>query len=298
MNRSIFLATIIALAFSIVMTVLSAHIRLSDSGIDCSPWPQCFANSFQLDEQPGISIHQDDPGKTMRMFHRLIASLFGLLVLIQFSLVIWYRKSFNHGLLCPGLIMFLTILLAMVGMNTPNLEQPLITFINLSGGMTLTACLYWYLLGFFPTTPGKPVTLVSLIFALLSIATGAWVSANFAAGACEGICLPQGELANAFDPGRTLQITRTGIELDAEQPLILLVHQLITTGCLVVLTVNALLATPSERSVLLLSPVLGMAAVVAIEHSHHSVWLASVHNGLALLILLMLIHQYRRWGTQ
>jgi heme A synthase len=297
MNRTLFLSTLIALALSLAMTVLSAHIRLSDSGIDCSPWPECFASSYKIDDQPGISIHQEDPNKGVRMLHRMLASTFGLLVLFQFSVAVWYRKTQATGLLLPTVILALTIVLAVVGMNTPDILHPIITLVNLAGGMTLSACLYWYLLGFYPASTGKPITLITLISVSLAILSGAWVSGNFAAGACETVCSWQGNLGAAFDPGRTLDLTDEGLRIDHQQQIILLAHQLLAFISFALLIFVAALLRPFTRSALLLGATFGFGAIIVSEHFGQSVWLASTHNGLALIIPLLLIHQYRRWDS-
>lgn len=297
MNRTLFLSSLLALVLSLAMTALSAHIRLSDSGIDCSPWPDCFADSYKIDDQPGISIHQEDPNKGVRVLHRMLASSFGLLVLFQFSVAVWYRKTQTTGLLLPIIILTLTILLAIVGMYTPDILHPAITLVNLAGGMTLCACLYWYLLGFYPTTMGNPITLIAVISVFLAILSGAWVSGNFAAGACETICSWQGNPAAAFNPGRTLELTGVSLNIDSQQQMILLAHQILSLISIALVIFVAVQLRSFTRSVWLFGATFSLSAIIIGEHFGQSVWLASTHNGLALVILLLLIHQYRRWDS-
>ncbi|MBD3646585.1 MAG: heme A synthase, partial [Pseudomonadales bacterium] len=53
--------TWIAFVLSVAMTILSAWIRLADSGIGCAPWPTCFREQFVVDPEPGIAIAESDP---------------------------------------------------------------------------------------------------------------------------------------------------------------------------------------------------------------------------------------------
>ena len=110
MRQVLYVLTLISLLLAIAMTVLSAYIRLGDSGIDCEPWPSCFQSSFMIDDEPGISIHQQDPNKGLRLLHRLMASTFGLVVIVLFTISLWYRRT--ERVAGPLLLFLLTVLLA------------------------------------------------------------------------------------------------------------------------------------------------------------------------------------------
>lgn len=68
-----------ALFMSVLMTVLNAYIRLSDSGIGCEPWPAC--TNLTISGWPSITITEDDTNKYLRVLHRITASVFGIVAI-------------------------------------------------------------------------------------------------------------------------------------------------------------------------------------------------------------------------
>ncbi len=227
-----------ALVLGIGMTCLSAYIRLSDSGHDCEPWPACYGDEIVLDASPGIAISREDTNRELRVMHRGMASLFGLMVVFLAALSVWFRNNDNFPIVLPAVCLLLTVVLALVGMNAPDVLHPRVTLYNLTGGMVLNGCLLMCLL-----TTGKQLPAISVPRALLvcfimtgvimMISSGAWVSANFAAAGCESFlqCPSSGDssLIQAFSLDRELSLIGGGIHFTAEQSIILFAHH-----CLVV----------------------------------------------------------------
>ncbi len=187
MRRILFLLALAGLVFAIIMSMLSGYIRLGDSGIDCEPWPECFEYSFKLDDEPGIAIRDNDPNKGLRLLHRMMATIFGIMTLSLLAIALWYRRFQPFSVTCPIAIFVITVILSVVGFYTPDLAQPWITAVNLVGGMLLAALFYWYLLNFDEVHQGETTTMIALCLVFVSIVTGAWVSANFAAAGCDGL---------------------------------------------------------------------------------------------------------------
>ena len=90
---------------------------------------------------------------------------------------------------------------------------------NLLGGMALLGLLWWMMQrevegGGAPTTaqPWRKLALSALGLVSLQIVLGGWSSANFASASCpgllhcEGDVLAVGNMANAFDPARQVQL--------------------------------------------------------------------------------------------
>ncbi len=282
------------------MSVLSAYIRLADSGIGCEPWPECHTTEFRVDAEPGITIAARDPNKGLRTLHRLMASVFGILAALMVTLCWWYREEIPTRLV-PSLVMLLTIVLAIVGMETPDVLHPSVTLINLAGGMLLGALLVWQWLQLkSPVPPGVlPVSLTATVF--LGVLSGAWVSGNFAAGTCQGYfsCELSADIADAFSLSRALTVEGEALQLTAAQPMILFAHYVIALLVAVVILIWAVRELTSGQKIMLLPIVLLLAllASVFLEPDGWGVMTASVHNWITLTLFLVvtyLVHMVRR----
>jgi cytochrome c oxidase assembly protein subunit 15 len=303
-NRFYLGVTCIALVLSILMSVISAWIRLSDAGFGCEPWPDCYGQAVIIDTQPGITIAPDDTNRGLRGLHRLMASVFGIIVLIMGVMSIWYRKRFIVGTGWTVFAVAITILLALVGLNTPDIHRPIITLTNMLGGLVLASVLFHLaLIQAKPPQPSVPLEakaiFATLIITLILIASGAWVSANYAATACGNVfsCEPKIEasLAEAFDPLRELTVTEGAIRTDAASTLMLYLHQasgpitaFLVIGCAVAIFARRgyshWVAAPTVFLVML-------ATATLIEIYVPSLFLASLHNTLSLALVFSLVFQ-------
>lgn len=300
----------IALMLAVAMTLLSAFIRLSDSGIGCAPWPDCFAEQFVMDTQPGVTIARGDTHRGLRVLHRVMASVFGLVVMVMTIVALWYRK---HHPALPVICLMLTLILAVVGMNTPDLLHPIVTAINLTGGMLLAALLWqWVLIqrrdsaaspNARSTTDEKAIgwlTVGAIVLVLLTIASGSWVSGNFAAGACEGLfncgSMDRADAAAAFDVNRELTMAEGRLIIGADQALIGWVHHwLALASALLVSGLVAMILLKHGFEVVAVSLALLLAALILlgiVEGGSPSILSASLHNFLSLILLLMLVYQF------
>src|SRR5206468_5343192 len=159
------------------------------------------------------------------MGHRYLAGSLGLLIL-ALALLSFRWKSYR-GLSCA--IVLLVLFQATLGMWTVTmLLKPAIVTAHLLGGMAMLALLVWLALQQFDFV-GDPRTravrfpaFVGLVAAVVQIALGGWVSANYAALACPdlpgcmGQALPPMDLANAFHVLRELRHTGEGELLPRE----------------------------------------------------------------------------------
>lgn len=288
--------TLASLVLAVLMSVLSAYIRLADSGIDCEPWPECHLYSFRIDSQPGITIGAEESHQGLRTAHRFMASLFGVAAILMVILSWWSRDQISTRLL-PLLVFILTLVLTFVGMRTPDLPHPAVMLTNLLGGMLLSALLLWqYLRCLGPGCFSLPALAVWLLL-VTALASGAWVNANFAAGACPDLFNCSASLrAEAFDPARVLDIRDGHIIADGAQPLIYAVH-----GMLSVMLVVAVLAYTTwvyqremRLPVLPLGLVVGLAGLALLEPLFRSTASAAAHNLLSLLLLLSVTRECYR----
>jgi|TARA_B100000315_G_scaffold260920_1_gene327368 cytochrome c oxidase assembly protein subunit 15 len=239
-QRLLLTITGIAAALTFVVILLSAYIRLAEAGLGCSPWPACFAqfsSETQTQAQDLLSPLRGDY-QTLRVLHRVSASIVTLLVLIIASTGFRYRAEVGIGI--PAGILIFTALLTVLGVNTPTREMPLIAFGNLMGGIILLALLFWLVLrllyGRGPATPPtSSVTYLTvigrcaLLAVFLQIASGGWASANYSSAACSGLfsCdhVNPSRIVSGFNPFRQLPLGQPeGILLDSSAASIMLVH--------------------------------------------------------------------------
>jgi len=302
-HRFLLIITGLAAVLTFVIILLSAYIRLAESGLGCSPWPECYAH-FSSDPQmqsPLGQLQGDHFG--VRLMHRVTASVIALLVLMIVAIGFRYRDADGAGIRLPVAILIVIVLLTLLGINTPTRELPLIAFGNLVGGYVLLALLFWLGLrlmhekttaigvGSVTAAPSR----LALLAVSLQIASGGWASANYSTAACSGILhcnqVDSSQLISGFNPLRQLPIAE-GILLDGSASSIMLVHQvaavflsLVVTVCLVPMLRQA---TELRTNLLVILFLLiatfslgGMGTVLEMP-----LWSGMLHNLLSILFLL------------
>jgi cytochrome c oxidase assembly protein subunit 15 len=307
---------------SLVMTSLSSFIRLADSGIGCEPWPECQAVHFTIDDQPGITIASGDKNKGLRVLHRFMASAFGLVAILLVVLSIWYRKVVRTPPTLAIICFILTVILALVGMNTPDLLHPIVTLTNLTAGMVTTAVLWILALRLqTPLMKGGPaglylLNLINIYLVIMVIASGAWISANFASGACEGFLdcgVISGEsFLDAFNPMREIQLVGDELFLGDVQSTIEWSHHLAAVLLCVSLALSCYknsryknssyknFATSNLTTLVIIGLTVGLVVAGTLEsgaglgnESRQPTLLSAwIHNFWSMLLLLAVVYQY------
>jgi cytochrome c oxidase assembly protein subunit 15 len=213
----------IALMFTLIIVLLSAHIRLGESGLGCDPWPSCYAQSTFQDTTQGLAIPTGEYLE-LRALHRLFASLLGICVMIIMLIAVWYRRAISP--LLPILMFLVVLFLSILGVTTPTRTAPVVTLGNVLGGIALIALIWRQLLTLKPThkVPG-PYRLVLLLSAILGIQilAGIWASANYTASACPNL-LSCNYIANATDKLLSSYDISRELVLDARGELIFTGH--------------------------------------------------------------------------
>jgi cytochrome c oxidase assembly protein subunit 15 len=316
-ERTLFILALAGLTMSLVMTSLSAYIRLAESGIGCEVWPACQAEYIKVDNQPGITIASTDDNKGLRVIHRFMASAFGFVAMLLFILNLWYRKQLGIKPTLSAICFVLTMLLAMVGMITPDIFHPVVTFINLTAGMLTTAVLWLLVLrlnslrvgnlgvikpeGLQRNTSSSWIGLINVWLVIAVIASGAWVSANFASGACTNIfgCgLGNSDvLVDAFDLSREIQIADGVLVINDTQSTISATHQLLPMVLLVLLAFGSYKnykAAPITSVLIIVIAVglmfLGLVDSGMIAEGNPTLLRAWLHNFYSMLLLLVVIY--------
>lgn len=126
-------------ALVLVITCLSAFIRLSRAEQRCAPWPQCQGVTATV-VQAGAAQHEPGDGVAMaRMGHRVVASTTLLLVMAMSGLAlasgVALRAEARWALALLGLALFLAVLGRWGGQS----RLPAVTLGNLLGGFAMFA---------------------------------------------------------------------------------------------------------------------------------------------------------------
>jgi cytochrome c oxidase assembly protein subunit 15 len=178
---------LVAAALVLAITSLSAFIRLSNAGLGCSEWPQCYGGrlrAVQQNREPPVA--DSDAVTVARLAHRLVAVL-ALLAITTIVIVCFDNRPWliREGAL--ALVMLtLTIGLAVLGRWTTGARMPAVAIGNLLGGLLMLA-LSWRLAARV-TEPGRPIlrmwAWVGVTVLLTQVALGALVSTSYAGLSC------------------------------------------------------------------------------------------------------------------
>ncbi len=305
--------------FTFDLIVFGAFTRLTDSGLGCPDWPGCYgeANPFLAHEHITAAEAALPSGPVtvakawIEMIHRYLAM--GVGVLIIAALVMAWRlwKRTGQARYAPRLPLFLLIFVCVqgaFGALTVTLKlQPVIVTIHLLLGMSLLSLLTWHAMRQSAQPPVAAsaarlqwLAALALGTLFIQLALGGWVSTNYAALACGGFPLCQGQwmppmdFAHGFTLWRDLGMTATGEYLPFEALVAVhWVHRGFAVVVLAVVLAAALRARRTEGTERLGNALLGLillqfsggVATVALD------WplaLAVLHNaGAALLVLTL-----------
>ncbi len=242
-----------------VVIVLGAYTRLTNAGISCPDWPECYGHITPVGAADSPSAQARFPGRPLHvgrawheMVHRYAAGTLGLVILVITALAIASRgQVVGSGY---ALALFATVIVqAVLGMLTVTwLLKPIIVTAHLIFGMTTLALLWWMWLGLQrpgaalarPGAPrrvldGRPLRLayglatLGLVVLAVQFFLGAWTSANYAAYACpdfptcQGSWWPHADFRDAFVLWRGIWVDfQGGILPNAARVAIQLTHRL------------------------------------------------------------------------
>ena len=177
------------MALMLSVIVLSAFIRLSQSGLGCEDWPACYGPP--LPEQLLHASARTDASVVMaRLAHRVVATALLVLVL-GLVLTTWGARPRRWGevRLAAGLLL-MTLALAALGVVSSGAAAPAVVLGNLLGGF-VTLALCWRLAVLTGPAPTPTAALrrwswLALALLLLQVALGGAIGATYAALACGG----------------------------------------------------------------------------------------------------------------
>ena len=295
------------------VVVLGAWVRLTNAGLGCPDWPGCYGHLFpQNTHHFAEAVHE--------MVHRYFASTLGAIIVALLVFAWLNRRARGQPLLAVALLFLLVCLQGTLGMKTVTLLlQPLIVTAHLLGGLSTLGLLWW--LSIEPRR--RPLTHAELSlrkFALLcigalalQIALGGWTSSNYAAIACPDLptCQrswwPDMDFRDAFVLWRGLGVDyEGGVLASPARVAIHFTHRLgaLVAGGLLIATaflVIARSAWPPLRflgGLLLFAVLLQIGIGVTMVHFHLPLLLATLHNGGAAFLVIVIVTLLRTLWPQ
>ncbi len=304
-------------AFTFMVVVVGAFVRLTDAGLGCPDWPGCYGKitpkhaaqdiAKAIAEQGGTHGPVSTQKAWHEMGHRYLAGTLGLLIL-GIAVMAWTRgvRAQQSPWLATTLLA-LVIFQAALGMWTVTLLlKPVIVTLHLLGGMATLALMTWLALRQSGRSESqaawlRPWAALGLVLLVMQIALGGWVSTNYAALACidlptcHGEWAPKMDFAHGFQLLRELGQTAAGDKLSYDA--LTAIHWTHRVGAVVVTLYLAWLAwqvahVPQLRTIAVGVGVL-LAAQVALGLSNIltglNLLVAVGHNAGAALLLVALV---------
>lgn len=283
-----------AFALMAAIVLLSAYMRLSNAGLGCLNWPECYGRNLS----GYISAHP----AWMTALHRLAASLMSM-ALLALAVLALRRRRESPGRFPRVLMLFgFTVFLAGLGKWAPSPLLPAVVLGNMLAGLGMLVLL-WRLhldctVGGPPSSRPSAQMVLGIGLLVMQIVLGGMVSANFAALGCTGLLScdgwQQGMTLAAFNPLQSL-IVEPGSQFvsGTAQQAIHMTHRLFAPVVFIYLSwLGVGLLREKLRShgqlllaVLILQALLGICSVV----HELPLFLVLMHNATAACLLLILV---------
>jgi len=310
----------LGVVLAVVVVTLGAWVRLTDAGLGCPDWPGCYGRlivSEAIATDPAAAeLTAERPletGKAWReMIHRFFATGLGIVCLALAGIALARRREPGQPLILPLVLVPLVVFQGLLGMWTVTLQLlPLVVVLHLLGGFAVTACLFALASGRVPPLPevrgSRALGLAAGAALIVQIFLGGWTSSNYAAVACPDFptCQTQwwpavADFGEAFDLVHEIGPDYEGGVLD--HPARVAIHFVHRLGAIVAAALLALFAfrlmrspggRPAGGAVLAaLAAQLGLGIGIVLLGVPLSI--AVAHNGVALILLLTVVHANQR----
>lgn len=187
--------------FAFVVILLGAYTRLTDAGLSCPDWPNCFGyltaphTASQLQEAqkffPGIPVNVKKAWTEMT--HRYFAGTEGILIFILACSILFAQiKQWKPNFIALSLIVLLCLQVAL-GMLTVTAQlKPIIVLMHLITGLSILSLLWWAYLHFNAESRPMPLSIqtfkpffwIGFFIVAIQITLGGWVGTHHAGLAC------------------------------------------------------------------------------------------------------------------
>ncbi len=204
------------LILTLIVIILGAFTRLTDSGLGCPDWPGCYGHwhvPHHPDDVQQANINfPDRPLEHFKawaeMVHRYAASFLGLLVITLGVVSFLNRRHPGHPHKLVLTLVVLILVQGAFGMWTVTLKlYPPVVLLHLIGGFSVLSVLHLIVLRLTQVMPPlrdsadrlRGLAWFVLILVVLQIMSGAWTSANYAALACHQLPVCEGQWWQQLD---------------------------------------------------------------------------------------------------
>jgi len=288
--------TLLLLFLTFDLVLFGSFTRLTDSGLGCPDWPGCYGQATPLGAHAPIASAQltapEGPvthaKAWIEMVHRYLASSVGFLILVlalSCWLVVWRQRGSKAGRVqvypwwATATLLWVCIQGAFGAFTVTMKLFPAIVSLHLMGGYVLLALLavqaVWQarsVVGHASVVvPAKlrATLLIGLLVLVLQVASGAWVSTNYAVLACaefpqcQGSWWPMMDFSQGFVIWRPLGLAADGSPLSFQAlTAIHFVHRMLAGFTCVVL---ASLVWRLHREPMLARPALWLGALLGLQ---------------------------------
>jgi cytochrome c oxidase assembly protein subunit 15 len=279
----------------IAIVGISAFLRLSAAGLDCSPWPRCYGQ-VQSSLQSGII-------DVARLMHRVLAvALLPLMLLLVMGGFARKPDAWEQrwtSVLALALVLFLAVL----GRWTAGAKVPAVALGNLLGGFLLFAlCTRMALAGRHPrvnhelSASTRRWQRVAIGAVVLQIALGGLVSSSLAGLSCPGFptcALPTPIAWEALNPWHVPHVDPSIMPINPDGAIAQWLHRLVALIAALAVAVIAvkLLRCGRRRTGLILLALLALQITLGVLMVLFGLPLAMAiaHNLLAAVLLATLL---------
>jgi cytochrome c oxidase assembly protein subunit 15 len=287
------------LAFFVIL--LGAFTRLTDAGLSCPDWPNCygFITAPHTDAQIQNAAQQypmmpvNVKKAWTEMTHRYFAGTEGILILIFSLSTLFARKAKTvaSSFIAVALMALVVVQIALGMLTVTEKLKPVIVLSHLLTGISILSLLWWAFLELQPrsllikTSAGlKGFLWLALIIVSCQIALGGWVSTHYAGLACVDFPYCNGKLVPAMQWSR----------LDSDLISIHMLHRigaLITAVSLAVLACFMLMNKSLRVFALMIFSLITLQITLGILNILwlRPVWIALIHQAVAIILLLTVI---------
>jgi heme a synthase len=283
----------------LLVTSLSAYLRLSKAGVGCSEWPQCYGQSLrELQRGVAVSAQEQTVTAAARLVHRIAATAALLLVVTMVLVCLGARPVLREEGALAVALLGLALFLAVLGRWSSDARVPAVTLGNVLGGFMMVALsVRLAVAGLQLESPRLRLWAgAALLVMLAQIGLGGLVSASFSAMSCGTLddCLARaGQLGwDALNPWREPTL-HSQPSVNPQGALVNLLHRGLGIGLVVfVLPLSYMLmrrGRPNSAATLFLLLIAQAAIGLQMLQGELPMNLALLHNLLAATLLATLV---------